>query len=350
MRNRRSTRRTGTASALAALLATAALLAVPGAGPASAAPVSESTIVPDPSWTCGKPQGLPQPPPGAEPVLRLSLTVGTVHDVGVTQYGQRRVLDVTGGTVRGGRVRGTVLTGGLDLEMTLTGGSVELEELDMLRLDDGTLVYLRTCGVAPAGEETVRIVPDFEVATSGSYAWLGSGSFVGTRTVNLVARTIEIAVYDVSGVSSSANTVRLNDPAGVPNQNWECATGTGTRGASVFSESVSLGASLSVGATKRGTRNVIPITGGTTSGRVQGSVVPGGADYQLMGSGSARLDARYALSTRDGEYVLVRNCGPFGALVPTFETRAAGPYSFLNTGRFLSSDPQMASGGVGITF
>jgi hypothetical protein len=44
-----------------------------------------------------------------------------------------------------------------------------------------------------------------------------------------------------------------------------------------------LGGSLSVGASKRGTCNVIPITG--------------------------TLDARYVLASNDGEFVVVRNCG-----------------------------------------
>jgi hypothetical protein len=62
------------------------------------------------------------------------------------------------------------------------------------------------------------------------------------------------------------------------------------------------------------------------------------------------LDARYALSTNDGEFVLVRNCGPFGALVPLFETRADGAYAFRNANTYMSSDPRGATGGVSITF
>lgn len=150
-------------------------------------------------------------------------------------------------------------------------------------------------------------------------------------------------------VSAEAPTVRLQDPSGVPNQPTACATASGARGAVVFTENVSLGASLSVGASKRGNRNIIPITGGTVNGRFTGVVVPGGADYQLI-EGNAVLDARYLLSDTEGEYVLVRNCGPFGALVPQFEARADGPYGFLNEGRFISSDPAVGNGAVGITF
>jgi hypothetical protein len=46
----------------------------------------------------------------------------------------------------------------------------------------------------------------------------------------------------------------------------------------------------------------------------------------------------------------VRNGGSFGALVPTFETRADGPYAYLNTGSYLSSNPGRGEGGVALTF
>ena len=138
-------------------------------------------------------------------------------------------------------------------------------------------------------------------------------------------------------------------PSHSPRSRDGTTTVTGRKGTSVFTESVTLGASLSVGASKRGTRNIIPITGGTVTGRLTGTILSGGADYQLIGS-TTKLDAKYTLSSNDGEFVLVRNCGPFGALIPQFETRAAGAYAFLNANTFVSSDPGSASGGVSITF
>ncbi|WP_437832633.1 DUF3237 domain-containing protein [Sorangium sp. So ce1153] len=313
----------------------------------------EATIVPDPSWTCGMPGGIPLPTLG-EPVFRATLELGETHDVGTTQFGDRRLLDVTGGTLTGDKVQATFLTGGMDLELTLSNGSVELEEINILRASDGTLIYMRSCGVAAAGDGVVRVVPDFEVAQSSSLAWLNTGKFAGTRVVDAAAGTIQLDIYDIADVAAGEPKIQLKDPEGVPNQSWECSTATGARGSSVFTESVTLGASVSVGASKRGTRNIIPITGGTVTGGMllsglSGSVIPGGADYQLIGATTV-LDARYALSSNDGEVILVRNCGQFGALVPVFETRADGPYAILNTKQYVSSDPGGAAGGVSLTF
>jgi hypothetical protein len=291
--------------------------------------------------------GIPAPTRGAL-VFRATLQLSGTQDVGTTPYGHRRVLDVGGGTVTGSRLQATVLKGGYEFELTLANGVVELEQIDVLRSGDGTLIYLRSCGVAPAGAAAVRIVPDFEVATSSTLAWLNTGKFAGTRTVDASGGTIAVDVYDVSTAGTGNPTTQLAAPAGAARQPWDCSTATGGKGASVFTENVTLGASLSVGASKRGTRNIIPITGGTVTGRVTGTVLDGGGDYQLLGT-TTRLDARYVISA-GGETILVRNCGPIGALVPLFETRADGPYAFLNANTFVSSDPGSAAGGVGITF
>jgi len=281
-------------------------------------------------------------------VFEATLQIGEVYDVGTTQYGERRVLDIQGGAVSSAMLNANFLEGGLDFELTLSNGATELEQVNMLRASDNSLIYLRTCGVAPAGESTVRIIPDFEVANSSALAWLNTGAFVGTRHFDENTGTLVMAIYEAESDSTGPD-IQLVDPAADLDQPWECSKQTGSKGDSVFTETVTLGASLSVGASKRGTRNVIPITGGTVTGDLTGEVLPGGADYQLIGN-STVLDARYMLASNDGEYVVVRNCGAFGALIPWFETRADSPYAFLNEGEFLSSDPGSASGGVSITF
>jgi hypothetical protein len=144
--------------------------------------------------------------------------------------------------------------------------------------------------------------------------------------------------------------IRITKPAGVPEQPWDYrrpAPGE-TPGAELITETVTLAPSQSVGVSKHGNRNIIPITGGEVTGRVTGTVLFGGADYQNL-SQPATIDARYLWQANDGTIILVRNAGPFGALVPTFEVRTDSRYAWLNTGRFLSSNPRVQPGGVGIT-
>jgi len=160
-------------------------------------------------------------------------------------------------------------------------------------------------------------------------------------------------VYDVSGVvRDPAKSVAVAKAPGVPSQPWNYrvrAPGE-ANGEILVTENVTLAASQSVGASKRRNRNVIPITGGTlTGGLVAGEVLPGGADYQNF-SAQPTIDARYLWRTADGDVIMVRNTGGFGGLVPSFEVRTDSKSAWLNSGRYLSSNPGAGTGGVSLTF
>ena len=60
------------------------------------------------------------------------------------------------------------------------------------------------------------------------------------------------------------------------------------------------------------TRRIIDILGGTVDGpEIQGEVVPGGADWQLIrqSDGFTDIDARYTIRTDDGHLIYVSNIG-----------------------------------------
>ena len=67
------------------------------------------------------------------------------------------------------------------------------------------------------------------------------------------------------------------------------------------------------GLNSRGKRRIIPITGGTLTGpQLQGRVLPGGADFQIVVSDTcADLDARYLIALDDpqhqGQHIFVQN-------------------------------------------
>ena len=319
-------------------------------------PPGAELIVPHESWSCGLPDGIPTPESGTL-VFEAAITLDRVADLGRTQYGRRQVAVAQGGTLTGARVNGSVMTGALDFELTLANGVIEVEQIFVLRTSDGRYVYLRAAGTG-ADARDVRLVMDFEAPTASDVAWLNAGTYVGRRVLNAAARTMTLRVYDVSGdvsgrkpASGSGRVVRITKPAGVPPQPWDYrkAAPSEKRGSQLITETVTLSPSQSVGPSKRGPRNIIPITGGELTGRITGKVLPGGADYQNL-SPPATIDARYLWQTADGEIIIVRNGGAFGSLVPTFEVRVDSPYAWLNAGSYLSSNPEMRPGGVGLTF
>jgi hypothetical protein len=182
---------------------------------------------------------------------------------------------------------------------------------------------------------------------------MNSGKYVARRTLDENAKTLTVRVYDVSSVTiptGGANITRIVKPSDAPPQPWNnrMKGADEKQGKELIVESVGLSTSQRVGASKRGNRNIIPITGGDLSGRITGKVLSGGADYQNL-SGPPAIDARYLWQASDGEIIIVRNTTSTGGLVPIFEARVDSPYAYLNTGKFLSSNPGMANGGVKIT-
>lgn len=113
--------------------------------------------------------------------------------------------------------------------------------------------------------------------------------------------------------------------------------------------SVIVGEPISVGETPHGLRRLIPILGGTISGeRMRGTILPGGADYQIIrADGYTRLDARYAAQTDDGDMLYIVNEGiRFGD--PTLIARiargeAVDPHHiyFRTTPRFETAAPHL---------
>ena len=309
-------------------------------------------LVPHKSWPCGMAEGIPVPERGV-PVLEANMKLDQVYEIGRTPYGQRTVFVIEGGTVSGEKIAGLVMPGGLDFQLSFSNGSMEVEEILVLRTSDGKYIYLRIAGTA-ADRSDVRMVPDFEASNASSYSWLNSGKYGGRRVLDVAAKTMKLSVYDVSGVeiqANATNSVQVDKPADVQEQRWDYrkASSEEKRGDQLISENVTLGASQSVGPAKRGNRNIIPITGGTLSGKITGKVLSGGADYQNLAN-PATIDARYLWQTSDGEVIIVRNGGSFGLLAPAFEVRMDSKYAWLNKGLYLSSNPGPGSGGVGLTF
>ena len=68
---------------------------------------------------------------------------------------------------------------------------------------------------------------------------------------------------------------------------------------------------LDLGDVAKGGRRIVPITGGEFAGpRMRGTIVPGGADWQVLRQdGVAELEARYTLRTDDDALIYVRNLG-----------------------------------------
>ena len=125
---------------------------------------------------------------------------------------------------------------------------------------------------------------------------------------------------------------------------------------------VTLGEAFGINNTQHGRRTVIPITGGTFEGPgIKGTIVSGGADYQLANAdGRTEVEALYCIKTDDGVYIHVRNRGIIAnskdangnpsfyfRCAPQFEAPADSKYGWLNNSLFLCA-PSFSQGFNGI--
>lgn len=132
----------------------------------------------------------------------------------------------------------------------------------------------------------------------------------------------------------------------------------------VMTLKVKLGQAYGVGKTSKGTRFIIPITGGTFEGpNIKGEILEGGADYQLQNqeAGRTELEAIYCIRTDDGVNIHIRNCGIiyngkdaqgktqfYFKCAPKFEAPMDSKYAWLNNSLFLC-EPSFGGEGGGIT-
>lgn len=77
-----------------------------------------------------------------------------------------------------------------------------------------------------------------------------------------------------------------------------------------FDVDASLGPMEDHGMTRAGHRRVVPISSGTVTGLFEASILPGGADWQVVRpDGTVEVDTRYSARTADGEFVHFRTSG-----------------------------------------
>jgi hypothetical protein len=133
-----------------------------------------------------------------------------------------------------------------------------------------------------------------------------------------------------------------------------CALGSNAQGKAPELEfalqlKVTLGEAYGIDNTQHGRRTIIPITGGTFEGpKLKGTIINGGADYQLNTETRTELEAIYCIRTDDGINIHVRNKGIiyngkdaegnptfYFRAAPTFEAPADSKYAWLNNALFV---------------
>lgn len=81
-----------------------------------------------------------------EPILRIHAELADILQFGGTPIGERRVINILGGTVEG-RFAGKILPGGADWQFIRADGAAHVEARYTIRADSGALILVSSEGI-----------------------------------------------------------------------------------------------------------------------------------------------------------------------------------------------------------
>lgn len=140
----------------------------------------------------------------------LRVMVTAPQEIGDTQYGKRRLIPITGGTVEGNGWKGKVLPGGADFQLIVTPRMASLDARYVLETDAGERIYIENRAVRVADPEvTAKLVagepvdPDliyfrctpWMESSADNFKWVNERLFIGTGVRRPDA--VELNFYEV---------------------------------------------------------------------------------------------------------------------------------------------------------
>ena len=123
--------------------------------------------------------------PQFEFVFEEVVTLGPSQHPGKTPFGERNIVPITGGTVTGPKIVGTVMPGGWDWQLSV-GGCNRLKADYMIKTEDGVIInvlnHATMCDGKDMASKVTMTSPVME-APLGRYEWLNGGVYVGALKV-----------------------------------------------------------------------------------------------------------------------------------------------------------------------
>lgn len=156
--------------------------------------------------------------PALEHVADLTVFVATPIEagqvIGLHSRGRRRIIPITGGTLRGPRLNGRVLPGGADFQLVVSETAADLDARYIIELEGpefaGEHIYVQNRALRRGSAADIarlvrnepvkpaaiyfRCAPTFEVSTP-QLAWLTESLFIGTGA--RFPDRVEISLYRV---------------------------------------------------------------------------------------------------------------------------------------------------------
>lgn len=116
-------------------------------------------------------------PPGLSFAFEIAVDVQRPLDLGQTQAGHRRIVNIGSGSVSGPKLRGSVLAGSADWQILRPDGTADLDARYTIQTDDGALIYVVNRGVRHGPADVLARLNQGEPVDPGSYYFRSAASF-----------------------------------------------------------------------------------------------------------------------------------------------------------------------------
>jgi uncharacterized protein DUF3237 len=128
-----------------------------------------------------------------EPILRIHAELADIQQFGRTPIGERRVINILGGTVEG-RVKGRILPGGADWQFIRGDGAAHVEARYTIQSDSGGLILVSSEGIRHGPPEVLARLMTGEFVDPSLYYFRTAMRFeTGDPTLDWLNRVLAIA-------------------------------------------------------------------------------------------------------------------------------------------------------------
>jgi len=91
-----------------------------------------------------------------KPILTIRAELASILKLGATPYGERRIINILGGTVEGPRLKGKILPGGADWQIVRTDGVVHLHAIYTIETSTGGQILVNSEGLRHGPPEVME--------------------------------------------------------------------------------------------------------------------------------------------------------------------------------------------------
>jgi hypothetical protein len=146
----------------------------------------------------------------AQPIFSIEAELDAIMSLGRTPMGERRIIGIRGGTVRGHKCNGHVLPGGADWQIIRADGAADIQARYTIESDQGARVLVDSVGLRHGPPEVIeklargdnvdpalyyfRTVMRFETGDKG-LDWMNR--IIAVARGQRLARAVRLDVYEV---------------------------------------------------------------------------------------------------------------------------------------------------------